>query len=252
MSQKQRRGAGESAPSAPSFDPVNLRYRRDGWTPERQVAFIRALAECGCVRDACRRVGMSPESAYELARRPDAQSFRVAWDVAMDNAVRRIGDEAFSRCIHGVVYPHFYKGEQVGEHRRYDERLTMFLLRYRDPLRYGKHRDRAEPAGHPEEKALALKDALLWVETDARREAAGQPRHVVTDLAAVNDDEAAEERRRLARLAAEDAAEEAALADLDADEEGGFTLGVARGSSTSVPKPNRAARRAAASRERGR
>lgn len=233
MTQKASRGADESAPSAPAFETVPVRFRRDGWTPERQVAFIRALAECGCVRDACRRVGMSPESAYELARRPDAQSFRVAWDVAMDNAVRRIGDEAFSRCIHGVAYPHFYQGEQVGEHRRHDERLTMFLLRYRDPLRYGKHLDRAEHAGHPEERALALKDALAWVASDARREAAGQPRHVVTDLAGVNDDEAAEDRRELARLAAEDAAEDAEAAGTSASGEGASAPGVARGSSTS-------------------
>lgn len=33
--------------------------------------------------------------------------------------------------------PLFYKGEQVGEWREYDERLTMFLLRYRRPARYG-------------------------------------------------------------------------------------------------------------------
>lgn len=117
MTQKQRRDAGDSASSAPDFDPVHLRYRRDGCTPERQVGFIRALAECGCVREACRRVGLSPESVYELARRPDAQSFRAAWDIAMDNAVRRIDDGAFSRCIHGIAVPHFYKGELVGEHR---------------------------------------------------------------------------------------------------------------------------------------
>ena len=26
--------------------------RRDGWRPERQIEFINALAECGCVMDA--------------------------------------------------------------------------------------------------------------------------------------------------------------------------------------------------------
>ncbi|HKR24862.1 MAG TPA: hypothetical protein VJS15_06350 [Allosphingosinicella sp.] len=188
MTTKTRRGAGESAPSAPDFDPVSLRYRRDGWTPERQVAFIRALAECGCVRDACRRVGMSPESAYELARRPDAQSFRIAWDVAMDNAVRRIGDEAFSRCIHGVAVPHYYQGQLIGEHRRYDERLTMFILRYRDPARYGRHLDGCGYDGIPEEKALDLADVLTWVEADARREAVGLPRRVRSEFAADNDE----------------------------------------------------------------
>jgi hypothetical protein len=194
MSTNPTPGAGESAPSLPDFDPVPVRFRRDGWTPERQVAFIRALSECGCVRDACRRVGMSPESAYELARRPDAQSFRIAWDVAMDNAVRRVGDGAFSRSIHGVEIPHYYKGELVGTHRRYDERLTMFILRTRDPLRFGRHLEQGTPIGCREDKALDLAEALAWARSDAEKEAEGRPRTVHTDFRAANDDQPARVR----------------------------------------------------------
>jgi hypothetical protein len=49
---------------------------------------------------------------------------------------------AWERTIKGVPRPVFYQGEQVGEYRHYDERLTMFLLRYRRPHRYGAHLDR--------------------------------------------------------------------------------------------------------------
>jgi hypothetical protein len=42
------------------------------------------------------------------------------------------------RALHGEVTPIFYKGEQVGERRRYDNRLAMFILRSRMPDRYGK------------------------------------------------------------------------------------------------------------------
>ncbi|HEX8526849.1 hypothetical protein [Allosphingosinicella sp.] len=194
MSTKPTPGAGDTAPLVPIFDPVPVRYRRDGWTPERQVAFIRAIAECGCVLEACRRVGMSSESAYELARRPDAQSFRVAWDYAMDNAVRRLGDAAFSRAINGVEIPHFYKGELVGTHRRYDERLTMFILRTRDPLRFGAHVERGETAGSREGKALGLADALAWVRSDASREASGLRRVVIAPEAGNDDEEGAPAR----------------------------------------------------------
>ncbi|MEA3013139.1 MAG: hypothetical protein QOD42_1684 [Sphingomonadales bacterium] len=69
-----------SASSAVQFTPVRLRCRRDGWTPARQTAFILALRACRCVLEACRRVGLSSQSAYRLYRRPDAQSFRKAWD----------------------------------------------------------------------------------------------------------------------------------------------------------------------------
>ncbi|HEX2763027.1 MAG TPA: hypothetical protein VHM92_04155 [Allosphingosinicella sp.] len=40
-----RLGSGQ-APSL-AFTPVPRRYRHDGWTPERQVAFIEALADTG-------------------------------------------------------------------------------------------------------------------------------------------------------------------------------------------------------------
>jgi hypothetical protein len=39
------------------FDAVPLRERHDGWLPERQAEFIAALAETGCVSEACARVG---------------------------------------------------------------------------------------------------------------------------------------------------------------------------------------------------
>ena len=55
-----------------AFDPVPLRARLDGWTAERQVAFIRALAESACVAEACRAVKMSKRSAYMLRARPEA------------------------------------------------------------------------------------------------------------------------------------------------------------------------------------
>lgn len=150
-----------------AFTPVQLRHRHDGWTPERQEDFIRALAESGCVDEAARRVGKSASGAYELRARPEAQSFRLAWDAAIDMAMPRMSDAAISRCIYGVPVPHFYKGEQVGEHRRYDERLTMWLLRYRDPVRYGKYLDRVEFRRHPDGAALTLLDRLLELWDDA-------------------------------------------------------------------------------------
>ncbi|HYG28793.1 MAG TPA: hypothetical protein VD887_01110 [Allosphingosinicella sp.] len=67
-------------PPPPRFTPVPVRLRADGWTPELQQAFIAALWETRCVVEACRRVGKSPEAAYKLARRPDAESFRGAWN----------------------------------------------------------------------------------------------------------------------------------------------------------------------------
>jgi hypothetical protein len=70
------------AAPGPDFDPVPLRARRDGWTPERQRLFIRILRETGSVGRACRAAGRTRAGAYRLYGRPDAESFRRAWDAA--------------------------------------------------------------------------------------------------------------------------------------------------------------------------
>lgn len=263
MTGSKSRGAGESAPSTPGFEPVNLRYRHDGLTPARQVAVVQALAECGCVREACARVGVSAEAVYRLRRRPDAQSFRCAMDLALDGAVERIEDGAFSRAVNGTEIPHYYRGELVGTHRRYDERLAMFILRYRKPSRYGKHADRLDDAPHPERAALGMANMLAWVASDAQRDLAGRRRHVLTTLA---DEEEGEpwDTTHLFRWgpaagappeAEEEEGDEATdgLDDLDFDpaQDPPFP-DVPSTSSTSGPARNRHARRRAAARARKR
>lgn len=152
----------------PNFDPPALRARHDGWTAARQIGFIRALAETGCVAEACRTVGMSESSAYSLRARTSAVSFRNAWETAIDFAMRRLTDVVVSRAINGVAVPIFYQGEQIGERRWYDNRLATFLLRYHDPLRYGAHNDRVETMnGHPEHGALKLAKAISRTDQDA-------------------------------------------------------------------------------------
>ena len=120
------------------FESARLRPRHDGWTADRQYRFIQALAESGCVEEACRRVGMSDTSAYALRIRPCGGAFRRAWDAALDCGIHRVEQRAIERSVNGVARPIFHKGEQVGEWRHFDERLTMFLLRSRRPQRYGK------------------------------------------------------------------------------------------------------------------
>jgi hypothetical protein len=151
------------------FEPVPLRARRDGWTVEKQCAFIEALAETGVVEEACRRVGMSRTSADNLRGRPCGVHFRRAWEAAIDYSLYRIEEDAFTRSRRGVARPIFYKGEQVGEWRHHDERLTMFLLRARRPQRYGKWIDRMLAPGGGDEEAeqdpgIVLEGGLSGIE----------------------------------------------------------------------------------------
>ena len=161
------RPANDDAFVPPDFEPVRTRVRWDGWTAPRQSDFIQALADSGCVAEACRWVGMSERSAYALRGRADAVSFRNAWDAALAYAIRRLSDAVLSRAINGVGVPQFFRGEQIGEKRYYDERLAMFLLRFRDPLHYGKWLERRDFSGHPEAAAMELAEARRAVREDA-------------------------------------------------------------------------------------
>jgi hypothetical protein len=153
--------------------PAPLRARHDGWTLERQIAFIEALAETGIVEEACRRVGMSRTSADNLRRRPCGVHFRRAWEAALDYSLYLIEEDAFTRSRRGVARPIFFKGEQVGEWRYYDERLTMFLLRSRRPQRCGKWIDRmlapdSSEEGTEEDPGIILEGGLEGIEWEAR------------------------------------------------------------------------------------
>jgi hypothetical protein len=124
-----------------AFEPVPLRPRHDGWTAERQIAFIEKLADCGSVTAAARHVGMSRESARKLRFRSYGRAFRDAWDAALDCGYAELEEAAMERARNGVARPLFFRGEPVGEWRHYDERLTMFLLRFRRRHRFGPEAD---------------------------------------------------------------------------------------------------------------
>lgn len=162
---RHRRPASKATPDLP-FHPIPLRERHDGWTADRQIAFIDALAASGCVTDAARTVGMSPRSAYRLRAHPEAGSFRLAWDNALELALHQLQDAVLSRAIKGVPIPHYFQGKKVGEHRRYDERLAQFLLRTRRPGVYGRPAEALDFAPSPELYAIALARAILAVNRD--------------------------------------------------------------------------------------
>ena len=56
------------------------RVRRDGWTPERQLGFLEALARTRSVIKAAAIMGMSRESAYRLRDRREGALFAALWD----------------------------------------------------------------------------------------------------------------------------------------------------------------------------
>jgi hypothetical protein len=120
----------ENRPPLPDFTPVPLRYRHDGWTPERQRGFIEALADTGWVSRATAIVNMSLEGVYHLRRQKGAEEFRAAWNAALDFGVQKLKDIAFERAIEGEMIPVFNQGKLMGYRRKRNDRLLMFCLRH--------------------------------------------------------------------------------------------------------------------------
>ena len=145
-------GAGSEPGDRLAFDPVSVRAQRNGWTPERQHAFIEELADCGVVKEAAARVGMTEQSAYWLRRRDDAHGFNVAWEAALQIGADRLRSIAYQRAVEGTVKRHLYKGEVVAEDRVYDNRLLIYLL------------GRAEPSPHAVEAGQAVRNWESWMQ----------------------------------------------------------------------------------------
>lgn len=115
------------------FDSVPLRSRRDGWTPERQLAFIALVAKGLRPGRAAARLGMRRQGAYALRARAGAESFAAAWDAAAVVATRRrIADRAgrglYARAIAGVPVHIPHRGRIVATERRFDGAALIRLL----------------------------------------------------------------------------------------------------------------------------
>jgi hypothetical protein len=114
------------------FPPVPLRSRRDGWTAERQRAFIRHLREGLSPGRAAAAVGMSRQTAYALRDRFSADGFAAAWDSATLAARRRRAALAppseWERAVPGVLRPVRYRGRIAAHERRFDSLALRRLL----------------------------------------------------------------------------------------------------------------------------
>ena len=121
-------------PAAYDWVPVLKKRRKDGWSPDKQRAFIEALADSGSVVTAAQCIDMSESSAYRLRRSPGAEAFDRAWSAAIDAASKKLLDAAFERALVGTDEPIFDReGRRIGRRLRQSDRLLMFLLRAYGP-----------------------------------------------------------------------------------------------------------------------
>jgi len=137
---------------------ATYRVRHDGWTPQRQRAFLRALGETGCVRDACARARISTTSAYRMRRRSEA--FDRAWRRALAKVAPTIEQAAFERAVNGWEEPVWHGGKIVGHRRRYSDGLLRLLLT-RGAAQVAEDDDRQMRSGAWDRATQAETDAML-------------------------------------------------------------------------------------------
>ena len=147
-----RAGTGEFADLQDllAFTPVPRRFHRaDGWSPERQQAFIRYLAAGAGPSEAARAVGKTRQSAFALRKRPGAESFCAAWAAAAAFARERRFDaspkSAAARAREGVLVPRFYRGRLVSVERRFPSAPLTRLLAQLDAWADKKPQDGSPP-----------------------------------------------------------------------------------------------------------
>jgi hypothetical protein len=148
------------------FAPVPLRKQHNGWSPARQLRFVVALARGAGPSEAARAIGKTRQSAYDLRKRPGAESFAAAWDEALDFARRSPGAAQvrdLTYCgIETILVPRHYRGRLIGFVQREDLAGAMRLLNRLDRL--------AERLGDPEElRALSERledfESLMRIDT---------------------------------------------------------------------------------------
>lgn len=128
-----------ACPAAPdttgaALQQATAKERHDRWNTRKMALFLEALTETGCVATAAKSVGMSRQSAYRLRARLIGQPFDIAWDGALEIGFQQLAHAALDRALNGTIVPIFYKGEQVGERRVFNERATLNLMLYAERI----------------------------------------------------------------------------------------------------------------------
>lgn len=117
-------------------------------TPKKREKFCKAIIDSfGNITRAAKAAGTTKEAVYKLRKKDE--SFRAAWDAALDTSIANLESECHRRAFKGVRKGVFYKGQKVAEECEYSDTLAIFLLKGAKPLKY---RDNVNLSGGVEQK----------------------------------------------------------------------------------------------------
>lgn len=111
-------------------------------TYKKTEKFLVRLARTGNIALACRAEGIGRTTAYEWREADEA--FRLAWDVALEEAADLLEKEANRRAVAGIRKAKLYKGKIVHWEKEYSDSLLIVLLKAARPAKF---RERFEHTG---------------------------------------------------------------------------------------------------------
>jgi AcrR family transcriptional regulator len=105
---------------------------------DRQLAeFLENVSEAHTVKASAKAAGISTTSVYERRKWDDV--FDGRWHEATELGVQVLEEEVRRRAVEGFVEPVYYRGEKVGEVRKWSDNLLMFRLKGLKPEVYRDH-----------------------------------------------------------------------------------------------------------------
>lgn len=126
---------GEAPPweSEPAEEAGRLRH--DAFTQARKRQFLDALSKCGCILEACRKVGVSSQTVYNHQERDEEFARHCELAAQMGRSPAPI--YAWERAVHGVSEDVIHYGKVVGTRLRRSDMLLKMFCQAADPKRYG-------------------------------------------------------------------------------------------------------------------
>ena len=103
-------------------------------TPEFKDMFVSLLHDIPNITAVCKLVGIDP-SNISRARQNDPEFDKRVLE-AREFGYDMVEEEARRRAVDGVLEPVFYKGEEIGNIRRYSDQLLSQLLKAYKPKKF--------------------------------------------------------------------------------------------------------------------
>ena len=149
------------------------RQRHDAFTHARKREFLDALSKCGCILDACRKIGVSSQTVYNHQEHDGEFARHCELAAQMGRAPAPI--YAWERAVHGVSEDVIHYGKVVGTRLRRSDMLLRMFCQAADPKRYGPR------PGFTRKRLLKHERKQMEREIRARLAEHGPPIEQVTD-----------------------------------------------------------------------